>query len=524
MIFLYILFVFLFILISSKKKKTLGYPLLIFILLSLLLFKFLTYSPKSIKGSLNIIDSSTSLKYSNYHIKNKHFFTIDKKNNLTRFKKFNKLGSPIYDEIKMLGNYSIMNNLMINYYSDFNYTEPFEPKPFYGNISLIPIEGEKRFVNSEIVDVFPKNTYLEPRNTIYLKIASEHKTHATVKIQFDNKPPVKKNIMIEQGENIIPMEFTIRHPGVYSLHVQVQSNDDIEFDDHFYSDIILKKRTPHIIIVYSYPSKDIGILARILRKDGFKVDSIEKEQIKDMEDYDAFIFYNTNFSMSTHKPVLLVGNCKNEHLVPFFKKGITINNRSFNQIQVKSKILKGNFSSMDSNKPLMGHYYNNFFLTITGFYHYMLKNDHIVEHLLLSILTSFEHDILKYPHFSFNSKRFIENREFVGIFSQNIDSISINKSNIIPSNGSFSFNPPKGELEIIVKSNGQKFIRNYKVFPNDLEKKYCGFDKNKYSLLRSLLKNSSSNNLKTDKSKINLFEHPFFLILILVLLILFWVF
>ena len=483
------------------------------------------YKPLTNGKKLNVFDSSLSLKYIDYHVKDNNALTLAHNEKFTKFTKFNGLFSPVFDNIKKLATYSIINNVYIRYFSDFNATENSLYHPISGNVELIPIHKSKYIPNSSIDDVFPKKSFFKNSNIFHVKIISNYKTIKNIQLYINNKLAIEKKVKINSGINTVLIKYRFPHAGVYPIEVLLNSTDNVKFDDHYYTDIVLKNRSPHILIIYQYPNKDISMLSHCLKYDGFSTDAVSKDKVNDIEKYSGFIIYNTSYKIETSKPVLFVGNCKNDNLTPFFKNGMSNEHGLWSKITIRSKIVRGNLNSTNDNGNYFGNYQNEYFLTFTDFYSYLLKSDQFIEKLIYGALTPFEKAFSKYPHVHFNANSFINGRRVGATFSQKIDSVVINKKPLTVLGNTFSFIPEKKDIELTIKSRGIAFTRRYKVFANELEKKYSGFNKKKYLFMKALLKPVTNNKkFSNARKELNYFEQPVFLIIILVLLVLFWVF
>jgi hypothetical protein len=478
-------------------------------------------------GELIFIDNSKSMNYQNYRKKGK-YYTIDQ-GKIAKFSDFNKDSSPLNDYIERITLYSVLKEKKATFISDFNYTDEL-PETFRTNIEFLPLKKESIIDNLEMIDLTPKKTVLRNKNRFILRIKSSKKIKTDLSISSHGKELYQKRIALIAGVNNIPITISFKKAGVYPLQVKIDSNDSIVSDNYLYLDMVLKKEHPDVVIIYRYPSADIGIISRFLHGLGINVKTLHIDKVKNLEKYDGYVLYNTDYLINNDKPILIIGYTKNYGIKKEITKGLSFKGREkpYQEIIQSGYLNSGIVLNRNSrDEGIVVNIKNRYFLAFINYYKYFLKKEPYLSSVFSNIINRYSKDMNRYPHIELDADTIVNGKKVNGYFSKEDGILTINGFDVKMKNGKFSFMSTGRKINIKVnyEQNGIDKVlnRNYPVFQNDLENKYIGFDKEKYDKLREHYKHISGKDKKERKiTYLNPFETIISFIIIIIALILMW--
>ena len=357
MFLIFLLLVITYYLISYRRNIRSLPALIPFIILAMLFFNFYIISRSFSGEALEIVDNSYSM--SRYKDRMRSSKVIED-GQIQTFKGIMRGSSPINSDLITLCLYSGLSGKKVSYNSDFNFTDQVL---YNGNfpVKLIP---EKNFaVMKNSITVFslsPGSMIYDAMAPVIISIFSKEDKEVTYRSYLDGAVLETGSWNLIEGMNLRDLKLRPLAPGTYNLQVFLDTGDEVSGDDGANRDIIVLKAKPEVVIVYRYPSADIGTVSRTLKYLGCEPlpTYIGKAAPKNA---DGIIYYDLPAAMRSRIPVMHIG-----------MSGLAETHRSAICVSGGDMKIKSEFTL--AGLDIFGKYDHFYYFSKTGFHVDEIKN------------------------------------------------------------------------------------------------------------------------------------------------------
>ena len=471
MFLIFLLLVITYYLISYRKKIRSLPALIPFIILALLFFNFYIISRSFSVETLDIIDNSYSM--SRYKDRMKTSKVIED-GQIQTFKGTMRGSSPINSDLISLCLYSGLSGKKVSYNSDFNFTD----QVFYnGNfpVKLIPEQNSAVMKNSfTVFSLSPGSMIYDAKAPAVIGIFSKEDKKITYRSYLDGAAIETGSWDLIKGMNQRELKLRPLAPGTYNLQVLLDTGDEVSGDDGVNRDIIVLKAKPEVVIVYRYPSADIGTVSRTLKYLGCEPvpTHISKAIPKNA---DGIIYYDLPAVMRSRIPAMHIG-----------MSGLAESQRAAICVSGGDMRIKTEFTL--AGLDIFGKYDHSYYFAMTGFHVDEIRNSDsaLLEELTMALEVFVTQ--LKMDHRVDLSQVIPHIGEEVFISSDmEIRNIKISGGDARKSKKGFSFTPREDKIEVEMECVRNNTIftvkRKYFALSPLLEELNSGFNEEKYQTI-----------------------------------------
>ncbi len=442
---------------------------------------------------------------------------LSAQNGFTACRGFDGTDSGIFALLRRTALFSSIFGKKAVFFSDFNYTDlPFD-RPLKADIELKPLEKEQTPQNISVEALYPEVLEEGSGDPVFVKIVSDTEKGTVLIGMIDGKKECEVKTRVKEGVTFVPLRPVFPAHGVYQFTVAAYADDPF-FDNMITRDITVLKKDPRILVVYRYPSADIGIITRLLAAGGYRTDTLSiSKPAGDLSVYHGIVYYNEGSAKyPVNGPSLHVGTAaggKNSGQM------LKLNGELFRDIFPAGKPDGRTAVSDDEGKPIIAETDSGVLLLLSNYSHAYLSGNRNIKKLVDGAADRFLKRLSEEEHISMNRNNPVKGLPVRFIFSGKGD-VEINGKMIGKDISEFTANTTDNALTVNIGyiKNGMRrtLKRSFSVSENDSENFFTGFNKEKYAKISASLTYAKAEGSKTaPPKKIKIFESIIFFIIVL---------